>query len=299
MSYGISDNWANLLDASLKEAFIVGLQELPMVYQEIYTVLDSTRSSETDLAVAGLTAWSERDDEAPLILDNMEEAGTTLYTHKTFRHGFAVTKALMEDEQFAVFSQWARELGRGANMAIEREAAKTFNNAKSGGQSGHDGQQLGSDAHPLQRSATTCDNSFALGLTDANLKTAITTMQNNTLDEAGNKFYCQPNILLVPSDLEYTARGILESVQQAGTANNDVNVLKGALKVVVWPYLTDTNRWFLIDTRIAKLKFYWRVRPALEFMAMDSSTDMRVYRGRARWSYGFSDWRGVAVSEAS
>src|SRR3972149_4228994 len=55
-----------------------------------------------------------------------------------------------------------------------------------------------------------------------------------------------PRFLLVPPDLAFTAQLITESTQAPGTANNDVNVLRGALETVVVPQWTDANNWYLM-----------------------------------------------------
>jgi len=48
---------------------------------------------------------------------------------------------------------------------------------------------------------------------------------------------------LTPPDLYFTARTILESVSLPGSANNDVNPLRGALVPISVPNWTDTNNW--------------------------------------------------------
>jgi len=65
--------------------------------------------------------------------------------------------------------------------------------------------------------------------------------------------------------------------------------------VVVWDYLTDEESWFVLDSGLAKMHLLWIDREPLEF-AMDPASDFRLearYRGYMRYSYGWSDWRGV------
>jgi len=294
----IPENWANSIAVGLREAFFTGYKEKPKQYDQVFRVQGSTKPTEKDLAVAGLKQWGSRPDGEMLTLDQMEEVGTVEYTHGTYRHGMTVTKALLEDDQYNTVSQWATELGWGAREKVETDSAAVFNNAVSGGQAGPDGSQLAANAHALARSSSTCDNYYAIAPSAANLQTAITDKKANCLDDAGKKIDCNPNVILAPPDLDFSLREIVGSVQKAGTGNNDINVLKDALKVVSWAYLTDTNRWFLIDTSLARLNFFWYVRP--EFGKEENlGTSAALYAGRMRYSCGFSDWRGIAVCEAS
>jgi hypothetical protein len=96
---------------------------------------------------------------------------------------------------------------------------------------------------------------------------------------------------VVPADLEFTAMVLLQSAGQAGTPNNDTNVIKNRVKLAVLSYLTDSNAWFLRDRNIADFNFFWRVKP--EFKSTENFDNMVAkYRGYLRFSCGYSDFRG-------
>jgi hypothetical protein len=91
-------------------------------------------------------------------------------------------------------------------------------------------------------------------------------------------------------------------------AATDKNVIQNGLRVLVLNYLqpldSGTNLpsaagtaypWFLIDPTIAELLFFWRKR--LEFKSeTDFDTDQYKYKGYMRYSYGYSEFRGVIGS---
>jgi hypothetical protein len=82
-------------------------------------------------------------------------------------------------------------------------------------------------------------------------------------------------------------------------ANNAINVHQG-MQVLVWPELTDTNAWFLVDTTMAQRYLKWYDRVGVEFAAEQSfDTMMRKYRGYMRYSFGWSDFRWIYGSNAS
>lgn len=106
------------------------------------------------------------------------------------------------------------------------------------------------NGHPLKGGSSTPFNLVVTRpLTSANIQSTVTTMRTtNAIDERERKILIIPNVLLVPPGLEYDAKTILNSVQLAGSANNDVNVLRGSLEPIVWDYLSDAasaSSWWL------------------------------------------------------
>ena len=132
-------------------------------------------------------------------------------------------------------------------------------------------------------------NLVAGALSDTTLKTAIGLMRA-IKDDAGKLAVFTADTLIVPPGLEWLALELTKSTNKPGTADNDINTLSGRFKVFVWDYLTDTDAWFIMDSKRAMASFYWRVRP--EFAkSNDSDNWVAKYAGRMRYSYGVSDWR--------
>ena len=123
-----------------------------------------------------------------------------------------------------------------------------------------------------------------------------------TRDNKGELQMIQPDTLIEPPALEKEARILLESQQRTGTANNDINPYKGRLKLIVWDYLgsaaggSDTA-WFVLDSKQADLNFYNRDDRGVEGPEYDFDTKTAKWSVVARWSVGFSDWRGVYGSK--
>lgn len=103
------------------------------------------------------------------------------------------------------------------------------------------------NGHPLfLDSATTKVNQDANALSAANLESArILMTRTNAVDEAGQLIRIDPNLLLVPPELEQSADVILGSTQAPGSANNDINVQRGRYRRLTWRFLTDIDAWFL------------------------------------------------------
>jgi hypothetical protein len=102
--------------------------------------------------------------------------------------------------------------------------------------------------------------------------------------------------LVVPPALKKTAVAITESELDPDTAENAINVYKGACKVVVVPFLgaagggSDTA-WYLM-AKGHKLNFKWRTRPEYD-TEVDFDTGVSKHKVEAEYIMGASDWRGT------
>ena len=74
-------------------------------------------------------------------------------------------------------------------------------------------------------------NRGTTALSGAALQAASTTMLKQT-DSANKRLNLKPRYLLVPSDLLFTALTIVNSTLVPGSANNDANVLQGAVEPI-------------------------------------------------------------------
>ena len=100
--------------------------------------------------------------------------------------------------------------------------------------------------------------------------------------------------ILCTIDKEETAWEVINSKGKVDTANNNRNFHEGRYKLAIWDKLTDSNNWFMIDSRLAKmfLLFWDRVKPELK---QDNDTDTLVAKWYVyyRCSAGWADWRQI------
>lgn len=156
------------------------------------------------------------------------------------------------------------------------------------------GQNLFDTDHPIDFDAAgTQRNYYASGLAlDAtNLATAVAAMKGFK-GENGRPMGRRPNILLVPSALEKTAR---ELVEAQTVTNGGENVLSNyGLKVVVWERLSSATRWFLMDTQGPGARgILVQRRQAPRFVSKTAPSDENVF-WRASYVYGV-DARAAAA----
>lgn len=104
----------------------------------------------------------------------------------------------------------------------------------------YDGLPFFDTAHTDNAGSTYSNHEAGGSLTSANLETYLQTIrQTNAKDDRGGEMVIEPDVIVVPPGLEFTAARVLNSALTAGTANNDVNALQGRLRPVVNRYLSD------------------------------------------------------------
>lgn len=150
------------------------------------------------------------------------------------------------------------------------------------------------NGHPLSaHSATPFNLTVSLALSQTNLQTVLTTMSDtNAIDDRGRKVLINPNTLLVPKGLEFTARTIINSSQVAGSANNDANVIQGALDVMPWRFLADSASsaaWW-VGQRGKGLRIKDSGAPVLSY-SVDEKKRTISFIAFGRFGAAVTDWR--------
>ncbi len=292
----ISEQWANLLEPGLREVFEIQKQALAATSRIplLFNVINSSMSKEEFLGAGGLADWNAY--EGAIEYDDMYENYKTTLTHQEYVKGFKVERKLVDDDLYNMITPQPRSLALSAMRTREKHAASVFNNAFSGSYVGGDAVSLCSSSHPNGPSnSATQDNSGTTALS-ADAVSATRLLMRAYEDDRGELITASPDTLLVPPELEETARIIIGTDKKVGSADNDINFAGATLtNVVVWDYLTDANNWFLIDAALAKQFLLWVDRVSLEF-ALDPTSDFNLearFRGYMRYSYGWSDWRWV------
>lgn len=294
-----TDGWAKLLEPGLRKIFFETWKEVPRQYSEVFNVENSSKHTEHDISLTGFGEWEPRTSEHSSIpYDDPMEGFEVNYTHTEFLKGFMVTRAMVDDEQYNQIRKLPKNLARTGRAKVETDAAEVLNNGFSN--TGYDGVPLFSDQHPLKRSTQNGTNYLAVSggldnpevlLSEDSVNQALV-MARRTTDDAGFKIVVKPKYLIVPPELESQATKVVKSAQEPGTNQNDINTVRGKLNIIVMDYLTNANRFFLLDKDVASLMFFWRVRP--EFKSTDDfDTLVAKYRGYMRYSVGYSNWRGI------
>jgi len=312
----IRSQFTELMQKDMYAWFLEKYDTFAPVYPMIFDV--QTMSSAYEQVTTGLTLGklSERNEGDQIVNSNIFEGFTAVIKARTFSDSYWMTMEFVEDtppEKIAnILRTYSTTWGEGVVATKESFAAKffiyggftsgrhdTFDNTVTGvvtdtsGDLIYDGKPffaLSGNNHPAKDGNTYYNSLGALSLSTANLQTAYNLMTaTNNRNERGEIVQIMPDTLLIPPQLRFTAKTVLESELLPGGANNDKNVVQNLVQPIEWQYLTDTDGWFL-GKRQAGLTFYERKSPVIDFY--QDEKDKKFYATiDTRFGAGVTNWR--------
>lgn len=124
--------------------------------------------------------------------------------------------------------------------------------------------------------------------------------------DAGEILSVSPDTIIIPADgaMKKAVFAAIGADKDPGTSgSNGFNYQFGRWNVIVWPYLNNyikngTKPWILMDSNYNEenASAVWLDRVPLTVSSdIEKETDANVWRGRARFVAGFTDWRAFAV----
>ena len=271
------ENFGLLLDPGLRKIFMDEFGQPGEVKDMLYGVETSTKAVEYDYGIGGLSDLEEF--QGTIQYGDFTGQYKTSYQHKEWCKGIKIERRLVDDDQYNVINKRPQAMALVTRRTREKHGANIFNNAfNTTTFAGGDGLALCASAHTHVGTATTQDNTSSSALSKTSLAAARLQMRG-FMDETDNLINVMGDTLLVPPELEQTAFEIINSQTEAYTADNTANFWKGRYKVIVWDYLSDTNNWFLIDSKYCKMFLKWFDRISPEF---NKDKDFDTYEiGRA------------------
>lgn len=290
----IRANFQDELDPAVRQIFFDRYDQEPQVMPQIFNVMTSDRDSEIDSATTGFGKLSQTSELGALDYEDPVKMYKTTYTHLKYALGFKVSQELVEDDQHNVIAKMPAALAKSVVYTTEFYGASVFNNAFSTSYTSYgDGNPLCSTSHDRADGGTAQSNASATEIVfgEANLETGRLALEK-ALNDKGEIVNFKADTIVIPVDLRKSAQIITGSTLRPGTANNDVNVYEGAFKIVPWRYISTATYWFLLDSSNHQLNWFWRVRPEFK-NDFNFDADAALYKVRCRFSYGWSDWRGV------
>jgi hypothetical protein len=290
---------AKELEPGLNALFGLEYQNYENQHVEIFDIETSDRAFEEEVMLSGFANAAVKSEGAAVTFDTANETFTSRYTHETVALAFAITEEAIEDNLYdKISTRYTKALARSMANTKQIKAANVLNNGFSSSFPGGDGKELFATDHPTQSGDAKNELSTSADLSETSLEQALIDIAAFT-DERGLKIAARGLKLIIPSELQFTAERIMKSANRVGTADNDINALasKGMIPqgYVVNNFLTDTDAFFIKTDVPNGLKMFERA-PIKTAMEGDFDTGNVRYKARERYSFGFSDWRGMFAS---
>ena len=266
-------------------------------HEAIFDTENSDRAFEEEVMLSGFGQAAVKGEGAAVSYDTAQEAWTSRYTHETVALAFALTEEAIEDNLYdTLSSRYTRALARSMSTTKQVKAANVLNNAFSSSFVGGDGKELCATDHPTVGAGDLRNElATAADLNETSLEQALIDIADFK-DERGLKVNAQAVRLIIPPALQFVADRLMESQGRVGTSDNDINAIRNLGMIsggyTVNNYLTDTDAFFIKTDVPNGLKHFVRT-PVSTSMEGDFETGNVRYKARERYSFGFSDWRGI------
>lgn len=288
-----------VFDAGLQEIFYQQFPQVPqLLIGTVFQQLASQQAREVNRRVGsfgmpqpfnGAVHYTKADPDYEIT-----------FTPVHYTNGFKVEQELFEDNNTAGIFDSAAGLGQSFARKIVSDEASVFNNAFSGSYLGYDSKALVATDHPRSSTDSTAVNNSmgTVALTEANLESAILKLEGLG-DDLGQTTNAMATHLIVGRENRKKAQELLGSPLNPETANNAINTFTN-LQLIVHPFIT-SKKWFVVDAPYARrhLKWFNRILPTFGMDHDTSTTLVRSYFGRMRYSFGWTDFRWVVGSNAS
>ena len=284
------------LEPGLNALFGLEYKNYENEHAQIYDTETSDRAFEEEVMLSGFGEAPVKSEGSGVAYDNAQEAFTARYTHETIALAFSLTEEAIEDNLYdRLASRYTRALARSMATTKQIKAASVLNGAFSTSIGG-DGVVLCSTAHPTIGGPNLSNTlQVAADLSETSLEQALIDIAAFT-DERGLKIAVQGAKLIIPKELQFTADRILKSTLRVGTADNDINAIRNMGMIpqgyTVNHYLTDPEAFFIKTDAPNGMKMFQRVGIKTGFEG-DFDTGNVRYKARERYSFGFSDARGI------
>jgi len=284
------------LEPGLNALFGLEYKNYADEHTQIFDIENSDRAFEEEVMLSGFANASVKPEGSSVNFDSATESFTARYTHETLALAFAITEEAIEDNLYdRLASRYTKALARSMANAKQVKAANVLNNAFDSSFTGGDGVELCSAVHPITGGTFKNELSTSADLNETSLEQSLIDIAAMT-DDRGLKIAAKGVKMIIPSALQFTAERLMKSTGRVGTADNDINAVANMGMIpqgyVVNHYLTDTDAFFIKTDVPNGLKMFVR-SPVKTSMEGDFETGNVKYKARERYSFGFSDPRGI------
>ena len=284
------------LEPGLNALFGLEYNRYDNEHAEFYDVETSDRAFEEEVMLSGFGNAAVKAEGQGVTFDSANETFTARYTNETIALAFSITEEAIEDNLYdRLASRYTKALARSMSNTKQVKAANVLNNAFDSSFAGGDGKELCATDHPIVAGTFRNELSTSADLNETSLEQSLIDIAAFT-DERGLKIAARGVKMIIPSELQFTAERLMKSAGRTGTADNDINAI-GSMGMIPQGYtvnhfLTDTDAFFIKTDVPNGMKMFVR-SPVKTAMEGDFTTGNVRYKARERYSFGFSDPRGM------
>ena len=292
--------FAKMLEPGLNTLFGLEYDSYPPEYSAVFSANSSQKAYEEDVLLEGFGAAPVKNEGASVSYDSASQQWTARYQHETVALAFSITEEAEEDGLYgSIAARYAKALARSMASTKEIKAANVLNNSTS--TAGGDGVSLLNTAHPTRSGSQSNTLATAADLSETSLEQILIQIADMK-DDRGLRIAAQGQMLVIPTAYSFVAERLLESQLRTGTADNDINAIRSGGYLPkgyhVMRRLTDSDSFYVATDVPDGLKHFQRAA-LKKGMEGDFETGNVRYKVRERYSFGFTDWRGIFGTEGA
>jgi phage major head subunit gpT-like protein len=292
--------------SAIKDLLLPGLrgvegkyEMIPSQYDKIFTKHDSKMALERTAEMRYLGLAQLKTEGGQTAFDNgAGERYVYNQEHVEIGLGYAITRKAIDDNLYKTqFHPSNLGLIESFQQTKEIYGASILNTSTTYNSSvGGDGKALIATDHPIDGGTVANRPAVDVDLNEATLLNGMISVRTNFKDQAGLKVFARARKLVVPPQLEPVAIRLTQTELRPGTADNDVNAIKGTSGglpegFLTNDFLTSSRNWFLL-TNIDGLSYMERIKFETD-MQVDFVTDNLLVKGYERYSFGYYNWRSI------
>ena len=284
------------LEPGLNALFGLEYDRYENQHTEIFDLENSDRAFEEEVMLGGFGNAEVKPEGSGVVYEQAQETFTARYSHETIALAFSLTEEAVEDNLYdKISTRYTKALARSMANTKQIKAANVLNRAFNSSFLGGDDKELCATDHPTLSGTQKNELSTAADLNETSLEQMLIDIADMK-DERGMKIALRGMKMIIPVNLQFIAERLMKSAGRVGTADNDLNAVRSMGMVpqgyVVNNFLTDTDAFFIKTDAPNGLKMFTRA-PIRTAMEGDFDTGNVRYKARERYSFGFSDWRGI------
>ena len=280
----------------IKEWWGRSYAEHPEEFTDLFDKETSDKAYEEEVEITGFGLAPVKNQGTAINYDTESQGSVTRYTHVAYALGYIVTYEELRDDLYEVVSKRrAKQLALSMRQTKENVGANVYNRAFTAGYTGGDGKTMIASDHPTLSGSQSNLLTNAADISETSIEDLTVQIMQAT-NNRGLKINLMPQSIHVSPSQWYETNRVLKSVLQSNTAENNINVLKATN---VFPkgikmnhYFSSNTAWFIRTNCPVGLQHFER-----DSIMFDQDNDFDTKNAKAacyeRYSFGWSDWRGV------
>ena len=293
--------------------------EQASMLKELFNMGTSKHWGEKFSTMTGMEGFQPVGENGDYPVDGMQEGFSKFLEHMTWKDSFSLSREIVDDAKLmdlkrqpagfiAGYYRTREKFGAALiGNAIQKNTSMTFG-GKTFDTKTADGQCLFSKVHPSKIKASRTQSNLFADEFSADALAAMESAMQDFRGDVDEVLDVAPTTILIPNDykLKKAVFAAVGADKDPDTANNGFNYHFGRWNIIVWPYLNQfiasgTKPWVLMDKKYNEEygSAVWLDRVQLEVRSELAGNDANVWKGYARFTGGFNDWRGYAVGGVS